>query len=190
MEDLFKDLPPGESRPDIYLCIFPHLREFLVVDLREGHQQFHLLSTEEVLHSQFFQALEEEFSQILREETDLPFTHLINLPLRLEEMIRGVAMSFMLKRLGIDPEAEDAPSVMVFVVSGGALAVHSRQIIDNLHTLLAGNLPAAAVEEWDGAVGRLMAEENSVLQRLNQQELTEAVHGDSPDYFTLWENRN
>ena len=190
MEDLFKDLPPGESRPDIHLCIFPHLREFLVVDLRQGNQRFVLLNTGEVLHGEFFRALEEEFSEILREETELPFTHLINLPLRLEEMIRGVAMTFMLKRLGIDPDAEDAPSVMVFVISGGALAVHSRQIIDNLHTLLAGNLSDDDLAKWDGAIGRLMAEENSMLQRLNQQELTEAVHGDSPDYFTLWENRN
>jgi len=193
MDELFKDLPSvpsGEGRPDIHLCIFPHLREFLVADLREGHRRFLLLNTGEVIQGEFFRALEEEFSETLREETDLPFTHLINLPLRLEEMIRGVAMTFILKRLGIDPEAEDAPSVMVFVVSGGALAVHSRQIIENLHTLLAEVLAAAEVEEWDRAIGRLMAEENDVLQRMNQQELAEAVHGDSPDYFTLWENRN
>ncbi len=190
MEDPFKDLPPDESRPDIHLCIFPHLQEFLVVDLREGHQRFVLVATAEVLHGEFYRAMEEEFSETLREETELPFTHLINLPLRLEEMIRGVAMTFILKHLGIDPEAEDAPSVVVFVVSGGALAVHSKQIIENLHTLLEGRLPATGLAQWDIAVARLMTEEEAVLQRLNRQELTEAVHGDSPDYFTLWENRN
>ena len=61
MEELFKELPPGESRPDIHLCIFPHLREFLVVDLREGKQRFLLLTTAEVLHGEFYRALEEEF---------------------------------------------------------------------------------------------------------------------------------
>jgi hypothetical protein len=190
MEDQINDLPSGEPRPDIHLCIFPHLREFLVVDLREGSQRFLLLTAAEVLHGEFFRALEEEFSATLREETELPFTHLINLPLRLEEMIRGVAMTFILQRLGIDPEAGDAPSVMVFVISGGALAVHSKQMIENLHTLLEGGLPPAGLAEWDHAVARLVAQEDAVLQRLNRQELAEAVHGDSPDYLTLWENRN
>ncbi len=190
MEDQLKDPPPGEHRPDLHLCIFPHLREFLVADLREGQRRFLLLATAEVLHGEFYRALEAEFSETLREETELPFTHLINLPLRLEEMIRGVAMTFILRHLGIDPEAEDAPSVMVFVISGGALAVHSKQIIENMHGLLQERLTAAGLAQWDNAVARLVAEEEAVLLRLNRQELAEAVHGDSPDYFTLWENRN
>ncbi|MSQ07643.1 MAG: hypothetical protein EXR46_10795 [Dehalococcoidia bacterium] len=190
MEDPFKDPALGEPRPDLHMCIFPHLKEFLVVDLREGHQRFMLLTTADMLGGEFYRALEAEFSETLREETELPFTHLINLPLRLEEMIRGISMTFILKHLDIDPDAEDAPSVMVFVISGGALAVHSKQIIANMHTYLDERLAAADLAQWDSVVARLVGEEETVLLRINQQELAEAVHGDSPDYFTLWENRN
>jgi hypothetical protein len=37
---------------------------------------------------------------------------------------------------------------------------------------------------------RLVTEENVVLQKLNHEELSEALQGATPDYFTLWENRN
>jgi hypothetical protein len=43
---------------------------------------------------------------------------------------------------------------------------------------------------WEEVLARLVNEENQALQKINQQELTEALSTDSPDYFTLWENRN
>jgi hypothetical protein len=43
---------------------------------------------------------------------------------------------------------------------------------------------------WKEVLARLVKQENESLQEINQQELTEALSTDSPDYFTLWENRN
>jgi hypothetical protein len=191
MEDLFKgNLPEGEH-PDLQLYVFPHLRRFLVIDLREGLPKITLLNTSEVFREEFFRMVEAEFSSTIREESEFPFAHLINLPLRLEEIIRGVAMTFILEHLGIDPDDEEQlPSVVVFIISGGALAMHSEKLIESVKSFLGTFSEEPVLAHWEDVLTRLVAEEHAALQKINQQELAEAMKGDSPDYFTLWENRN
>jgi hypothetical protein len=191
MEELFKGQIPDGELPDIQLYVFPHLREFISVDLREDSPQISLLNTNDLFNEEFFRCVETEFSHAVREQTEFPFDHMINLPLRLEEVIRGVAMTFVLERLEIDPHDEEhLPSVVVFVISGGALALHSGKLIDSLKEFLGGYSSKLALAEWTGVISRLVSEETAALQRVNQQELTDALASDSPDYFTLWENRN
>jgi hypothetical protein len=190
MEHLFEPRLPNGERPDIQICIFPHLREFLVIDLRQKFPQVQLLSTREVFREDFFANAEAEFSHALRCESDFSFAHLMNLPLRVEETVKDVAMTAILQRLGINPDGDTLPSVVVFVLSGGALTMHSEQVIQGLKRLL-GEYPSGPTsQEWEGWLSRLAAEENAALEQLNQQELAEAVRGDSPDFFSLWENRN
>jgi len=191
MEELFKgQLPEGEN-PDLQLYIFPHLREFLTIDLREGQPQVLLLNTADVFDEQFFRNVEAEFSQAVREESQFPFAHLINLPLRLEEIVRGVAMTSILEWLGIDPDDEEqVPAIVVFIISGGALSMHSEKLIESLRNFLRSFSEEPAVVQWTEVLSRLVSEENAAIQKINQQELIEALRGDSPDYFTLWENRN
>ena len=191
MEELFKGQWPEGERPDIQLYIFPHLQEFITVDLRETVPKVSLLNTGELFNEEFFRCVEAEFSQAIREGTDFPFSHLMNLPMRLEEAIRGTAMNFILERLGMDPEdEEELPSVLVFVISGGALSLHSEKLVESLQEFLGGYSDAAALAEWRAIIARLVEEESTVLKKLSQQDLAEAVPGDTPDYFTLWENRN
>ncbi|MFQ6027126.1 MAG: hypothetical protein ACE5Q6_06520 [Dehalococcoidia bacterium] len=192
MEDLFSGQLPDGERPDIQLYIFPHLQEFLAVDLREEPPRVVSLNSSQVFDEEFFRSVESEFSQSVREESPYTFAHLINFPLRLEEIIRGVAMSSILERLGIDPDDdEELPSVVVFIISGGALAMHSERLIGSLRDLLGGSYTEESViAKWEGLLTRLVSEENAALQKINREELSEAMRGDTPDYFTLWENRN
>ena len=191
MEELFQGQWPEGERPDIQLYIFPHLQEFITVDLRETVPQVSLLNTGDLFNEEFFHCLESEFSQAIREGTDFPFSHLMNLPMRLEESIRGMAMNFILERLGMDPEdEEELPSVLVFVISGGALSLHSEKLVKSLQEFLGNHADATALSEWSAVITRLVEEECVVLKKLSQQDLAEAVPGDTPDYFTLWENRN
>ena len=44
--------------------------------------------------------------------------------------------------------------------------------------------------QWDQKVSEMIAQETAILERLNRQQVVEAIRGDSPDYFSLWENRN
>ena len=191
MQELFNTQLPGGEKPDIQLCIFPHLKEFLVIDLRDGTQGIQLLHTAEVFNDDFFSSVEEELSQTIHEETGFPFAHLINLSLRLEEAVRGTAMTFILNRLGVTPDTEPVPSVIVFIVSGGALGAQPDVVLDGLKRLLENRFDSeSAIGEWGAVLSRLIAEEHAILKNQNQHELTEALMDDSPDYFTLWENRN
>ena len=175
------------------LYIFPHLPEFLAVDLRDDLlPKVVLLHTDEVFQERFFNFLEREFAGAIRDSGGFPFAHLINLPLRLEEIIRGVAMSSIMDRLEVPPPEsdDDWPTVVVFIISGGALAMHSERLLNSLRELLRAEPGDPYLTEWERVLSRLVAEENAELEKLSQQELTAAMRDDSPDYFTLWENRN
>ena len=190
MEDLFNAQLPGGERPDIQLCIFPHLKEFLVIDLREENPSVLLLNAAEVFTDDLFRALEVEFSEAVREETEFPFAHLMDLPLRLEEAVRETAMTFVLDRLGVTPDVAPVPTVVVFIISGSALSSQSELVLDGLKRLLQAHCGPSVMVEWEAVLSRLIAEESATLKRLNRHELTEALRGDLPDYFTLWESRN
>ncbi len=191
MEELFSTHLPDGKRPDFQFCIFPHLKEFLVIYQRDHQPRIVLLNTADVFVEEFFKAVEAQFSESVREETDFPFAHLINLPLRAEMAIRETAMSFILDQLGVSPDAEeDMPTVVVFIVSGGALEANSERVLDGLRTLVRSHCGENVVAQWEKMLGRLVAEETSILQKLHFTQLAEALRGDSPDYFTLWEHRN
>ena len=64
------------------------------------------------------------------------------------------------------------------------------QLPDGLKELLHSNFNDNSVSQWEQKIGEMISEETSTLERLNRQQITEALKGDSPDYFTLWESRN
>ena len=95
MEQLFNPQLPGDERPEIQLCIFPHLPEFLVIDSRQQNPQVMLLNTEDVFDEEFYRAVEAEFSETLRASKEFLFSHFINLPITTEETVRDIAMTFI-----------------------------------------------------------------------------------------------
>ena len=190
MKDLFNSQLPGGERPDLQLCIFPHLQEMLVIDQRGEGWNISLLNASDVFTTDFFKAVEEEFSESLRAHTHFLFAHLINLPMQLEETIRDTVMSFILDRLGVTQDSEEFPTVIVFIVSGGALTAQPDQVLEGLKKVLRDHCGEAAVEQWQGDLSRLISEESAILQTVTSQELDQALKDDTPDYFTLWENRN
>ena len=68
--------------------------------------------------------------------------------------------------------------------------MHSEKLVSGLRELLSDHPGGSNASQWEGVISRLVLEENQVLKDLSYQELTEALRDDSPDYFTLWENRN
>ena len=191
MDQLFNPQLPGGGRPDIQLCIFPHLPEFLVIDSREENPQVLLLSTDDVFDEEFYRAVESEFSEALRSSSEFLFSHFINLPITIEETVRDIAMSFILDRLGVQVDEEDEiPSVVVYVVSGGALAAHTGKILEGLKDLIHSSFKGSESDRWEHTIADLVEREMTILKKLNEQQVAEALKGDSPDYFTLWESRN
>ena len=201
MEQFFNPAHPEAGFPDLQLCIFPHLREFLVFDSRSGQPPVRSLNVDDVFGDDFFRAVEHEFSHALREMGDYPFAHLMNLTMHFEEAIREVAMMFILERLGVsisdhddllgsEINAADLPTVVVYVVSGGAVSVHSDTVLAALRELLERPGGNDLLPDWERRFTDLAAQESEIMQRLNRQELTQAVRGESPDYFALWDNLN
>ncbi len=191
MDEIFDTPLPDGQRTDIQICIFPHLKEFLTIDLRQDGVQVTLLNTDDVFSDRFFMSVEEEISISVKDQGDFPFTHLINLPMRLEEAVRETAMTYILEHLGVQlDDEEEFPTVVVYIISGGALQMHSDRVLEGLRSLLKDRAGNSVAEDWEEVLNRLISEENRILKELNRQDLTEAVQSDSPDYFTLWENRN
>lgn len=198
MEQLFNPGPFEAGFPDLQLCIFPHLREFMVFDARPGEPRVRMLHTDEVLGDEFFNAVEAEFSHALRHTGEFPFAHLMNLTMHFEETVREIAMSFILDRLGVRLHAEpgteinpdDLPGVVVYVVSGNAAAAHSEVVLEALRALLEGDDGSESLGQWESRLTDLVSREAEITQKLSRQELTEAIRGEAPDYFTLWDNLN
>ena len=191
MAQLFNPLLPGGGSPDIQLCIFPHLPEFLVIDSREENPQVMLLKTDDVFDEEFYRTVESEFSDTLRSSSEFLFSNFMNLPVSIEESVRDIAMTFILNRLGVQMDDEDEiPSVVVYVVSGGALTFHASKILDGLNELIHSGFNGSESDQWGATIADLVKRESAITQKLNEQQMAEALKGDSPDYFTLWESRN
>ena len=191
MEQLFNPQLPGGGCPDIQLCIFPHLSEFLAIDAREENPQVLVLSTDYVFNEEFYLTVESKFSEMLRSSSESLFSHLVNLPIVIDETVRDIAMTFILDRLGVQVDDEDQiPSVVVYVVSGGTLAAHTEKILDGLNDLIDTRFSNAESNRWKHTIADLVERETAILTMLNEHQVEEALKGDSPDYFTLWESRN
>ena len=191
MEQLFNPKLPGGGRPDIQLCLFPHLPEFLVIDSREKNPRVLLLNTNDVFDEEFYRTVESEFSETLRASSNFLFSHFMNLPVSIEESVRDIAMTFILDRLGVQIESDDdIPAVVVYVVSGGALTSHAGKILDGLSDLIGSVSDVAESDYWTETLANLIQRETDIVQQMSEQQMEDVLKGDSPDYFTLWESRN
>ena len=191
MEELFNPHLPGGARPGIQLCIFPHLPESLVIDSREDDPQVMLLNTDDVFDEEFYRTVEAEFSETLRSSSDFLFSHFMNLPVSIEESVRDIAMTFILDRLGVQVDNEDEiPSIVVYVVSGGALTSHAQNILDGLKELIHSSFQGPESDRWGETIADLVERETVIMQKVNEQQMADALKSDSPDYFTLWESLN
>ena len=188
MDEIFDTPLPDGQRTDIQICIFPHLKEFLTVDLREDGVQVNLLNTDDIFSDRFFKSVEEEISISVKDQGDYPFSHLINLPMMLEEAVRETAMTYILDHMGVHlDDEEEFPTVVVYIISGGALAMHSDKVLEGLQSLLKDRSGNSVAGNWEHVLNRLIGEENRILQELARQDLTEAVHSQTvgnPLFFT------
>ena len=191
MEQLFNPKLPGGGRPDIQLCLFPHLPEFLVIDSREENPCVLLLNTNDVFDEEFYRTVESEFSETLRASSNFLFSHFMNLPVSIEESVRDIAMPYILDRLGVQGDnEEDIPAVVVYVVSGGALTSHAGKILDGLSELIGSVSNVTESSYWTDTLANLIQRETDIMQQVSEQQMEDGLKGDSPDYFTLWESRN
>ncbi len=181
---------PNGRYPDITLAIFPHLKEFMVVDTRGPSAEVRLLSTEEVFNDEYYRTVESEFASALREGGDLPFLHLMHLPNQVDDIVRGVAMHCILERLGVDYHDEDKmPEVVVFVISGPTLAIPTEQVVAGFSEMLSDKLDSTDVDRWSAELSRLIQQESKAFPAAGEA-LGETMTEESLDPYYIWQNRN
>ncbi len=182
-------LPDGRY-PDITLAIFPHLGEFIVVDTRSERAVVTLMSTDAVFNDEYYSAVESEFKSLLREGGDRPFLHLMNLPGQVDEALRGIAMNFILDRLGVDFHDEDSlPEVVVLVISGPTLAIPQEQVVSGFANMLYGRLKGVELEHWKRTLAELVRREAEAFPATTEV-LGETMTDESLDPYYIWQNRN
>ena len=57
---------------------------------------------------EYYRTVESEFASALREGGERPFLHLMHLPNQVDDIVRGVAMHYILERLGVDYHDEES----------------------------------------------------------------------------------
>jgi len=191
---LFEELSggplPNGRYPDITLAIFPHLREFLVIDTREAGADIVVMSTDSVFNDEYYRAVESEFGSLLREGGERPFLHLMNLPGQLDDILRGVAMNFILDRLGVNFHDEDnLPEVVVFVISGPTLAIPQDQVVAGFVEMISPRMGDLETERWSRKLAELIRREAEAFPPTNEV-LGESMTDESLDPYYIWQNRN
>ena len=190
IEDLSGSQLPGGRRADITLAIFPHLREFIAVDLRATPARVQLLSTDAVFNDDYFREVESEFAIVLREGGEHPFAHIMGLPPLLDDILRGVAMNVILDRLGVDFHDEDQlPEVVVFVISGPMLAAPVDSLVEGFTDYLSGRADPAEIGRWADTMRDLVIREYEAVP-VTAETLGESLTGDALDPYIIWQNRN
>tara|TARA_A100001037_G_scaffold306630_1_gene353457 strand:+ start:4492 stop:5067 length:576 start_codon:yes stop_codon:yes gene_type:complete len=191
MEDFYWDQLLPENDPDVELCIFPHLQEFIVIDRRETPPNVQLLHTEKVFDEEFNECVQFEISNFLTENKTFPFSHLMDMPNKIEEIIRGIAMTFVLETLDIDPDSyESVPSIVAYVISGGSVKKDSDHLLSYLKSECESFDRGHRGEDWAQVITSLRDQEQEQYDSSQMRRSHQAFDSDKLDYFSFWENRN
>lgn len=182
-DDIFFE--PG----DVNICIFPHLREFLVVDARatvpEGAHSY-LMMTDDVLDHRFYREMESAIHELV-EEMPHTFSELGQLPQRVDDTIRELALSAILRQIGSEDLIEnDAAEVSVFLCAGPALTMGIAQVDETVRAMLGDHARGPEIEQCSHHMQRLMGEERAHAKAEEGDMARRAVAGDMDYYFTVW----
>ncbi len=182
-DDIFFE--PG----DVNICIFPHLREFLVVDARAtvpGGPHSYLMATDDVLDYQFYRDMESAVHELV-EEMPHTFSELGQLPQRVDEAIRELALHAILRRIGSEDLIDSGSAeVSVFLCVGPALSMESAQVDETVRAMMGNDAPGREVEQCSYQMHRLMDEERAHAKGEESDMARRAVAGDAEYYFTIW----
>ena len=190
LEELFEQGSGELSRGDVNLLLFPHLKEFLVIDLRGDSPDVCAIHADDVFDGDFFDQLENEFSKMLKEDTEYPFSHLMGISIQVEELIRELGMVAILKRLKIAEFDDEQPLVAVFIMGGSTLLSTDNGIGYIMNSLFDETIDPDLRAHYVAHVSNFVSREREVVEGLERSELREALQDESPNFFTLWQQRN
>ncbi len=177
---------------DITLCIFPYQKEFVAVDLRDSQRvrpTVKLLNVDDVLGEEFYSAVEEAFSRLLR-QSEHPFANLISLPVQVQAEVRDQSLKAILQELNGGAHDTSAPQIAILLFGGPVLHMEDEQVGELIREMFGPEASSSVVEECQALVNRLLSNEKQIFQAHERNQMKEMILGDSEEFFTLWEDQS
>ena len=178
---------------DITLCIFPHLKEFIAVDAREGRPggpAVLRLSISNILGEDFYARVESDFSKIIR-RPDIGFLDLMSIPQQVEAIVRTNSLKRIIAELGVNlPESGNEPggTVGVLFFAGPLLALEGPLLGEAMQEMFGNKLSPHAREQLIDQLLELMDQERSSIRETTKQDIASLISGKGGPYVTIWES--
>ena len=173
---------------DIHICIFPHLDEFIVLDVKEmANPSFKVVPASDMLTEDYYRAIEQEFSKMLRSGEGQPFMNLMALPQRLELHLRQKGMRALAHVINDGEQDAEEQRMSLFLCAGPILNMTEDDLATALETFFQGGPSQSFIHDYGSTFRRLLDQERSRIKSRQQEELRRAVQGRSNQFFTLWQ---
>ena len=179
------------DRAEMHLCIFPHLAEFLVLDLRRelpDRPCARVLFTGELFSDSFYHEIEQAFSALLRQK-EHPFASMMELPKELEALIRREGLSAILEKVNADVPQAGLSQIAILLCTGSMLDMKTEEVGEVVRRLVGSPQEPSLVAEATEQMARLLKQEGEELEKIGREHRRQAIWGRADEFFTLWENR-
>lgn len=179
---------------EITLCLFPHLKEFLVVDTRKqlpDGPAVRLLSFKDVFNEEFMKSVEKGFSDLLRRK-DVGLMEMIGMPQEVETLVRAESLKRVLHLMdaaaGIS-SARPVEGIGVLFFTRGLLSIKPDQLEVAMRELFGSALPPGQIGTLKSELARLIEAEKKAEEGAMQSEVSRLITGKGGPFLTLWENQ-
>ena len=173
---------------DITLCIFPHLKEFLVIDTRSGKDKFDeksvfSLSLDKLLDNKFYNEITDEFSNLIRND-DLDFMKLISLPQKIEKLIRNEIIKIIINEVGIFEDNLSQIGIIFF--NKEILQLSKDQLQNALCEIFADKTDNDFIENLSDKIMKLIKLEIDFVKNNYKSNIENIINENDDSYITLW----
>ena len=173
---------------DITLCIFPHLKEFLVIDTRLDKELIDensilSLSLDNILNDEFHNNVINEFSKQLK-SNGIDFIRLISLPQKIEKSIRNEIIKIIINELGV---ANDNPSqIGIIFFNKEILQLSKDQLKNALIEVFADKTDNYFIETLSDKIMELIKLEIDYVKDNYKSNIENIISENDNSYMTLW----
>ena len=173
---------------DITLCIFPHLKEFLVIDTRSGKDKTYensviSLSLDKLLDDKFHNNITDEFSKLIRTD-EIDFMRLISLPQKIEKLVRNEIIKIIINEVGIVEDNFSQIGIIFF--NKDILKLSKEQLENALVEIFSGKTDNIFIENLSNKIMNLIKLESDFVKNNYKSNIESIINENDESYITLW----
>ncbi|MFL2664644.1 MAG: hypothetical protein ACJ0G8_01580 [Dehalococcoidia bacterium] len=173
---------------DITLCIFPHLKEFLVIDTRLDKEQIDEnsilnLSLDNLLNDKFHNNVIVQFSKQIKSNS-IDFMKLMSLPQKIERIIRNEIIKSIINELGIVEDNSSQIGIIFF--NKEIIQLSKDQLINALVEVFADKTDNFFIEILSDKIMKLIKLEADFIKGNYKSNIENIISENDSSYMTLW----